>query len=469
MSALRPAQTVRPDEAEQTGVPLVGAGTAASDIVREQDHAHLFYPWSAQRQAGDRLGVLAADGCYFWDYKGLRYLDFASQFVHVNIGHQHPKVVAAIQQQAASLCTVSPALMNDQRARAATLIAERAPGDLDHVFFTNGGAEANENAIRMARLVTGRPKMLAAYRSYHGGTATTLGISGDTRRWPIDTGTAGVARFFPPYLYRSAFGATTPEQECERALGHLEQVIQLEGPGTLAGIILEPVLGTNGVIVPPPGYLSGVRRLCDAYDLLLVADEVMTGFGRTGRWFAVQNWDVTPDLLTFAKGVNSGYVPLGGVLIGSRVFEHFTDRPFPGGSTYSGHPLACAAAVATISAMSEEGIVDNAADIGDRVLGPGLRKLVERHACVGDVRGLGVFWALELVSDRTARTPLHQGAGADGAMAELVERCHSDGLWPFTAANRIHVAPPCVITEQKAREGLQILDEALQLADRYCA
>jgi taurine--2-oxoglutarate transaminase len=445
---------------------------ATSEIVLEQDRAHLFYPWSAQRDADRRIGVLAAEGSYFWDYDGRRYLDFASQFVHVNLGHQHPKLIAAIQRQADILCTVSPAMINDQRAQAATLIAERAPGDLDHVLFTTGGAEANEHAIRMARLVTGRPKILAAYRSYHGATNTTLGVSGDARRWPMDTGMAGVARFFPPYLYRSAFSATNEEEECQRALAHLEQVIQLEGAGTIAGIIIEPVLGTNGVIVPPTGYLLGVRQLCNNYDLLLICDEVMAGFGRTGQWFAVQNWDVTPDLLTFAKGVNSGYVPLGGVLIGDRVVAHFTDRAYPGGSTYSGHPLACAAAVAAITIMTEERVVENAADIGARVLGPQLYELARRHRSVGDVRGLGVFWALELVSDPAARTPLvarqAPGSHRNDPMAELVAHCHASGLWPFTSMNRVHVVPPCVITEDEARAGLQILDEALDLTDRYC-
>lgn len=324
-----------------------------------EDRAHLFYSWSAQRQLSP-MPVARALGSYFWDYDGNRYLDFASQFVHVNIGHQHPKVVAAIQRQAERLCTVSPAFGNDQRARAARLIAERAPGDLDRVLFTNGGTDAVEHAVRMARLVTGRPKVLAAYRSYHGGSHLTLHMTGDPRRWPIDTGAAGVVHFFGPYLYRSAFHARTEPEEAQRALAHLEQVIALEGPGTVAAVILEPVVGTNGVLVPPEGYLAGVRELCDRHGILLIADEVMAGFGRTGRWFAVQNWDVVPDLITFAKGVNSGYVPLGGVLMGPRVFDAFADRPYPGGLTYSGHPLACAAAVAAITAMSEEGIVENA-------------------------------------------------------------------------------------------------------------
>ncbi|MGO4425189.1 aminotransferase class III-fold pyridoxal phosphate-dependent enzyme, partial [Streptomyces sp. MCAF7] len=274
-------------------------------------------------------------------------------------------------------------------------------------FFTNGGAESNEHAVRMARLTTGRPKILTAYRSYHGATATTISLSGDPRRWQSDTGnTAGVARFFGPYLYRSPFHATTEEQERERALDHLDMTIRMEGPSTIAAVLLEPVVGTGGVLVPPAGYLAGVRRICDEHGILLITDEVMTGFGRTGAWFAVEHWDVVPDLLTFAKGVNSGYVPLGGVLISERVASAFDDRPYPGGLTYSGHPLACAAAVAAIRAMRDEGMVEHAAWLGEHVLAPGLRELADRHPVVGEVRGLGAMWALELVRDRGTREML---------------------------------------------------------------
>nr|WP_230416342.1 aspartate aminotransferase family protein [Micromonospora tarapacensis] len=442
-------------------MPETAAGILA------EDRAHLFYSWSAQRQLRP-MPVARALGSYFWDYEGNRYLDFASQFVHVNIGHQHPKVVAAIQRQAGRLCTVSPAFGNDQRARAARLIAERAPGDLDRVLFTNGGTDAVEHAVRMARLVTGRPKVLAAYRSYHGASQLALHLTGDPRRWPVDTGAAGVVHFFGPYLYRTAFQARTEQEEAQRALAHLEQVVALEGPGTIAAVILEPVVGTNGVLVPPDGYLPGVRELCDRHGILLIADEVMAGFGRAGRWFAVQHWDVVPDLITFAKGVNSGYVPLGGVLMGPRIFEAFADRPYPGGLTYSGHPLACAAAVAAITAMTEERIVEHAEHLGAEVLGPGLRELADRHPVVGEVRGLGVFWALELVRDRETREmlpPLGPPGGPPGPMDELAAACRKRGLWPFLHTNRVHVLPPCTATEQEVREGLDILDEALSVVD----
>lgn len=437
---------------------------AAAAALLAEDRDHLFYSWSAQRNRNP-LAVAGARGSYFWDYEGNVYLDFASQFVHVNIGHQHPKVVEAIREQAARLCTVSPAFANDVRARAATLIAERAPAGLDRVFFTNAGTEANEHAVRIARQVTGRHKVLAAYRSYHGATHMSMHLTGEPRRWPSDTAAAGAVHFFGPYLYRSAFHAVDEQQECDYALEHLEQVILMQGPSTVAAVILEPVVGTNGVIVPPPGFLAGVRALCDEYGIVFIADEVMAGFGRTGRWFAVDNWGIAPDLITFAKGVNSGYVPLGGVLISDRIADHFADRPYPGGLTYSGHPLACAAAVGAITAMTEEGIVDNAAAIGRDVLGPGLREIARRHPVVGDVRGLGVFWALELVRDRETREPL-PSAGS-GPLDQVAEACHKSGLWPFFTANRIHVLPPCTVTPAEARRGLEILDEALQIADTH--
>ncbi|AEW95696.1 MULTISPECIES: aspartate aminotransferase family protein [Streptomycetaceae] len=438
--------------------------------VKAADRAHVFHSWSAQELI-DPLAVAGAEGSWFWDYDGNRYLDFASQLVNTNIGHQHPKVVAAIQEQAGRLATLAPGFAVDVRSEAARLIAELTPGDLDKVFFTNGGAEAVENAVRMARLHTGRHKVLSAYRSYHGATAAAINLTGDPRRWPSDTGAAGVVHFWGPCAYRSAFHAADEAQECERALAHLADVIAFEGPQTIAAIVLETVVGTAGVLIPPAGYLAGVRELCDRYGIVFVLDEVMAGFGRTGRWFAADHWGVVPDLLTFAKGVNSGYVPLGGVAISEKIAATFATRAYPGGLTYSGHPLACAAAVATITAMREERIVEHAAEIGERVLGPGLREIAERHPCVGEVRGLGVFWALDLVKDKETREPLvpYNAAGADNApMADFAAACKRRGLWPFVNMNRTHVVPPCTITEAEAKEGLAVLDEALSAADAHC-
>jgi taurine--2-oxoglutarate transaminase len=442
---------------------------AEGEQVRAANRAHVFHSWSAQ-DAVDPLPVAHGLGSCFWDYDGKRYLDFGSQYINLNVGHSHPKVVAAIKEQVERLAMVAPPFATDQRGEAARLLAELAPGDLDKVFFTNGGAEANEHAVRIARLATGKHKILSAYRSYHGATSTAIHLTGDPRRWPNDTGAAGVAHFFPPYLYRSAFWATTEAEESERALTHLDQVIRFEGPSTIAAILVEPVIGTGGILVPPPGYLEGLRQLCDEHGILLIADEVMSGFGRTGAWFAVDHWRVVPDLITFAKGVNSGYVPLGGVLISEKVAREFGSRTYPGGLTYSGHPLACAAAVAALTAMREEGMIEHAAWLGERVLGPGLRELAQRHPSIGEVRGLGVFWAIELVKNRETREMLVPYAATpeqSGPVAEVVAECMRRGLWVISNFNRIHVVPPCNTSEEEAQEALAILDLALATADRY--
>jgi len=437
--------------------------------VRQLDRDHVFHSWSAQG-AIDPLPVAGAHGSRFWDYDGREYLDFSSQLVNANLGHGHPAVIAAIQEQAGRLATVAPSFANDARSEAARLIAELAPGDLNKVFFTNGGAEANENAIRMARLHTGRPKVLSTYRSYHGATAGAIMLTGDPRRWPSEPGQPGFVHFWGPYPYRSAFHSETAEQETERALAHLRDTIMVEGPTTIAAIILETVVGTNGILVPPPGYLEGVRTLCDEHGIVFIADEVMAGFARCGEWFAVDHWGVAPDLITFAKGVNSGYVPLGGVVISERIADTFRERAYPGGLTYSGHPLACASAVASITAMREEGIIEHARHLGTDVIGPALRDLAERHPSVGDVRGLGVFWALELVRDRETREPLVPFNAAGPAAAPMVEfaaACKAEGLWPFTHFNRTHVVPPCTISDAEVLEGIAILDRALEVTDRH--
>ena len=437
--------------------------------VRQLDHDHVFHSWSAQDLISP-LPIASAQGSYFTDYTGRRYLDFSSQLVNVNIGHQHPRLVAAIAEQAERLCTIAPAFANDARSEAARLIAELAPGSLNKVFFTNGGADAIENAVRLARLHTGRLKVLSTYRSYHGATAGAITVTGDPRRWPSDPGMPGVVHFWGPYLYRSSFHSRNAEEERERALQHLRDTIIFEGPQTVAAIILETVVGTNGILVPPDGYLTGVRQLCDEFGIVMIADEVMAGFGRCGEWFAIDHWGVTPDLITFAKGVNSGYVPLGGVIIADEIAATFASRPYPGGLTYSGHPLACASAVASINTFKDEGIIENARMLGEDVIGPGLDDLARRHPSVGEVRGLGVFWALELVRDRASREPLvpFNAAGADaGPMNEFAAACKERGLWPFTHFNRTHVVPPCTATPDEVREGLAILDEALSVADRY--
>jgi taurine--2-oxoglutarate transaminase len=445
--------------------PTTTTDPAAGARAYELDRAHVFHSWSAQATLAP-MTFAGASGSWVWDYEGRRYLDFSSQLVNTNIGHQHPKVVAAIQAQAATLATIAPQHANATRCEAARLIAELAGEGMNKVFFTNGGADANENAVRMARLHTGRRKVLSFYRSYHGNTGAAIVATGDPRRWPNEYADDHV-HFFGPYLYRSHFWATTPEQESERALQHLADVIRFEGPGTIAAILVETVVGTAGVLVPPPGYLEGVRALCDEHGIVLILDEVMAGFGRTGAWFAFEHFNVRPDLITWAKGSNSGYVPVGGVVISDEIAATFDDRVFPGGLTYSGHPLAAASIVASITAMREERIVENAARIGADVLGPGLSALAEKHPVVGEVRGLGVFWALDLVSNRETRAMLAPYGGSSEAMTVLVSACKERGLLPFTNFNRLHVVPPCTISDAEVGEGLTILDEALGEIDRF--
>ena len=440
-----------------------------ADAAYTDDRAHVFHSWSAQ-QLIDPVVIAGAEGSWFWDGDGNRFLDFSSQLVNVNIGHQHPKLVAAIQEAAGRLCTVAPGFANADRSEAARLITELAPGELNHVFFTNGGAEATENAIRMARLHTGRHKILAAHRSYHGSTHGSISLTGDPRRWASEPGIPGVVRYFGPYLYRSSFHATTEAEERDRALAHLDELIMFEGAANIAAIILETVVGTNGILVPPDGYLAGVRELCDRHGIVMICDEVMAGFGRCGEWFAVDRWGVTPDLICFAKGVNSGYVPLGGVVISEAIHETFATRAYPGGLTYSGHALACASAVASINIFKEEGILEHAWMLGTDVIGPALAKIAESHPSVGEVRGLGVFWAIELVRARATREPLvpYNASGADAApMVEVASACKSAGLWPFTHFNRLHVVPPCTTSIDDVEAGLAIIDEALEVADRY--
>jgi taurine--2-oxoglutarate transaminase len=318
-------------------------------------------------------------------------------------------------------------------------------------------------------LHTGRVKVLSAYRSYHGGTNVAINVTGDPRRFASDYGSAGTAKFFGPFLYRSEFDATTEEEESARALRHLRRTVEGEGPSTVAAIVLETVPGTAGIMPPPPGYLAGVREICDEHGIVMVLDEVMAGFGRTGEWLALDHWGVTPDLVTFAKGVTSGYVPLGGVIVSGKVYDTFAQRPYPGGLTYSGHPLACATAVETINVMRDEKVLEHAAMLGSDVLGPGLRELAEKHACVGDVRGLGAFWAVELVRDKATKEPLAPYGGSSPAMDEVLAACKKGGMLPFSNFNRIHMTPPCNMSAEDAREGLAVLDAALAVGDAHAA
>lgn len=426
----------------------------SNEYVHALDRQFVFHSWSIQ-SALNPLVIAGGQGCTLWDYDGKQYLDFSSQLVNTNIGHQHPKVIAAIQEQAGTLVTVAPATANLMRGEAAKRILSHAPSNFSKVFFTNAGADANENAMRMARQFTGRDKVLSAYRSYHGSTGSAIAATGDLRRVPNEFA-RGHVHFFNPYLYRTEFYAGNEEEECERALQHLRRVIECEGANSIAAILLESVPGTAGILVPPKGYLKGVRALADEFGIVLILDEVMAGFGRTGAWLALDNFDVVPDLICFAKGVNSGYVPAGGVLISQPIAEFYENRFFPGGLTYSGHPLAMAAIVATLDVMAEEGIVDNARMIGQEYLGPGLKALAAKHALIGEARGIGLFWALEMVSDRAKKTPL-----AAPVMGQMKAAFQARGLLTFVVENRIHVVPPCIVNPEQVAQALAIFDEVI--------
>ena len=427
----------------------------------------VLYSWSVQN-AIDPIPVAGAEGRYFWDYEGKRYLDFASQLVNVNIGHQHPRLIAAIKEQADRLATIGPPMANESRSRLGRMLAEIAPGDLSMSFFTNSGAEANENAIKRARLYTSRHKIIARYRSYHGATHGGITLTGDPRRWPNEPGMPGVVRMLDPYTYRCPAGHPDPCPVCTGA-PHLEEILQYEGPHTVAAVFLETVTGTNGVVPPPDGYLQSIREVCDRHGILLVLDEVMAGFGRTGRWFACENWDVVPDIVTVAKGINSGYVPLGAMIFRKPIADWVRDTFFPGGLTYAGHPLACASAVASIEAFREEGVVENAAEVGS-YLGERLRALAETHPAIGEVRGLGCFWGVELVKNRDTRemlVPYNASGEAAAPVTRLSKAALERGLYLMTHWNVIMVVPPLTITREEVDEGIASLDEALAIADEF--
>jgi taurine---2-oxoglutarate transaminase len=420
---------------------------------------HTIFEWSAQAKV-DPIPVARAQGVYFWTPEGKRYLDFNSQLMCVNVGHGDPRVIKAIQDQAATLAYANPFMATEPRARLGAKLAELCPGDIDVFFFTNGGSEANENAIKIARAYTGRHKILARYRSYHGATAGAMTLTGDPRRWASEPGMPGVVHVLDPY-----HGIERGWDSAEQSLAMLEEVIQLEGPQTIAAFFLETVTGTNGILVPPPGYMQGVRALCDKHGILMVADEVMAGFGRTGEWFAVNHWGVVPDLLVMAKGLTSAYVPLGAVGMRRKIAGHFQERPFPGGLTYNSHPLACAAALATLAAYEADDMIGNAKRMGV-VMKELLAGLEAKHPCVGAVRSLGLFGIVELVRDRQTRQPLAPFGGTSDEMAALGRTFRQEGLYTFVRWNAFYTNPPLCITEAELRDGFAIIDRALEQTDR---
>jgi len=420
---------------------------------------HTLFEWSAQSKV-DPLPVAKAKGVYFWTPEGKRFLDFNSQLMSVNIGHGDPRVIEAIHQQASTLAYANPYMATEPRARLGAKLAEITPGDIDTFFFTNGGAESNENAIKIARLFTGRHKILTRYRSYHGATAGSMSLTGDPRRWANEPGIPGVIRVFDPY-----HGIERGWDTVEQALTNVEEVIQLEGGQNIAAFILEPVTGTNGVLVPPDGYLQGVREICTRHGILMIADEVMSGFGRTGEWFAVDHWKVVPDLLTMAKGLTSSYLPLGAVGVRHHIATYFQDKVFYGGLTYNSHPMGCAAALATIRVYEEDGLIENAKKMG-QVLKQLLSELASRHPSVGAVRSIGLFGLVELVRNRKTREPMAPFNGSSEEMKALGRFFLEQGLYTFVRWNSFFTNPPLCISEKELREGFAIIDRGLQAADK---
>ena len=409
--------------------------------------------------------IVGGKGCWFWNKEGKKYLDFSSQLVNTNIGHQHPKVIAAIKEQAEKLCYISPSYASEPRARLAELIAEHTPGDLNKTLFTLGGAESNDNAIKIAREYTGRFKVMSRYRSYHGATYGAITLTGDPRRPPVEPGIPGVVRVFEPYCYRCSFGKSYPGCGLECA-EHIREIMLYEDPNTVAALFVEPITGTNGIFVPPPEYLPRIREICDEFGVLLVADEVMTGWGRTGKWFGVDNWNVVPDIITMAKGITQGYVPLGAVVVNEKISRYFDEKMLWCGLTYSGHPLACATGVATVQVYEEENLIDNAAKMGER-LKQGLQHIKEKHPSVGDVRSIGLFSAIELVRDRETKEPLAPWNGPDpGIMGQINKALKEKGVYIYPRWNYLFIAPPIAINEEELAFGLNAVDEALELADK---
>ena len=436
-----------------------------SQEIVKLNREYTFFSWSVQGQVRP-IPVERAEGVYFWDTNGKRYLDFSSQLMNTNIGHQHPKVVKAIQEQAAKLCFVHPGNATDVRGLLGKKLAEVTPGNLKKTFFTLGGAEANENAIKIARFYTGRHKILARYRSYHGATHGAIALTGDYRRLAVEPAMPGAVHFLDPFCYRCPFGQK-PESCKRECISHVEEVIKYEGPDKIAAIIMEGVTGSNGLIVPPDDYWRRIREICNKYGILLISDEVMSGWGRTGKWFAVDHWNVTPDIITTAKGITSGYVPLGAVIVSEPIAKFFDDKYLYAGLTYNGHALACAAALATIEVYVEDHLIENAAEVG-KYLGEALEDIKTKHASVGDVRYIGLFSTIELVANQGTKEIF-----AQSVMAEVGKVLRQNGLFTFIMANNmgsmVFVVPPLCITKEQLNEGLAIVEKALEVADKVVA
>jgi taurine--2-oxoglutarate transaminase len=433
----------------------------SSKEVIQENRDYTLFSWSVQSTANP-IHITRAKGVWFWDGDGNRWLDFSSQLININVGHQHPKVLEAIKKQVDELCFAGPSFATEPRGRLGRKLAEVT--GLAKTFFCLGGAEANENAMKIARLYTGRDKIITRYRSYHGATMGAMTASGDPRRWPVEPGVPGIVRVFDPYCYRCPFGKS-PDNCRRECVSHIEEVIQLEGPHTIAAIMVEGITGSNGLLVPPDDYYPRLRALCDKYGILLITDEVMSGFGRTGKWLSTQHYGIKPDIVTCAKGLTSGYMPLGAVIVSKPIADYFEDHMLWGGLTYSGHPVSCAAALANLAVYEEERLFENAEEQG-KYLGERLEAMRKRYACVGDVRYIGLFSVIELVKDKASKEPLAPFNSTSPEMQKLATYLKSKHIYAFSRFNMLWVCPPLVINREELRYGLDVIEEGLALVDQ---
>lgn len=430
--------------------------------------AYNLHSWSPQGGL-DPMVITKAEGIFFWNAEGKRFFDMSSQLVNMNIGYGNRKVIDAIKDQAEKLPFIGPGFAVDVRSEAARKVLEVAPDNMGKVFFTNAGAEANENAIKIARMFTGKYKIFSGYRSYHGATYGAANLTGEKRRFPSEPGIPGFVKYFNPYPYRGPIEFKSEEEATKYYLDLLREQIEFEGPEYIAAIFQESVVGSNGILIPPKGWMQGVRDLCNEYGIMMVCDEVMSGWGRTGEWFAVDNWNIKPDIITFAKGCTCGYVPLGGVIVSKQIAEHFDKNTLWCGLTYSAHPMGCAAACATIDVYREENLLENTKKMG-KILGEILENLKSKHACVGDVRYIGLFSAIELVKDKNTREALvPYGKDPDNVMKKILNILVSEGFWTYRHDNMLIVAPPLIITEEQLREAMEIMDKVLDYVDNIIA
>lgn len=440
------------------------AVNAHGQNIKEDSLKYNLHSWSVQGELDPKV-IAKAEGIYFWDAEGKRYFDMSSQLVNVNIGHGNQKVIDAIKKQAEKLPFIGPAFAVDVKSEAAKKIIEVAPDNMGKVFFTNGGAEGNENAIKIARMVTGKYKIFSAYRSYHGATYGAANLTGENRRFPSEPGIPGFVKFIGPYTYRAPVEFKDEEEATKYYLTLLREQIEFEGPDKIAAIFQESVVGSNGILIPPKGWMQGVRDLCDEYGILMVCDEVMAGWGRTGKWFAIDNWNVKPDMIAFAKGVTCGYVPLGGTIVSKEIAKYFDENKLWCGLTYSGHPMGCAAACAAIDVYKEEKLIENSQKMG-KILGEILEGLKEKHPCVGDVRYIGLFSAIELVKDKETKEPLvPYGRDPEGTMKKILLILKSEGFWNYSHDNVLIIAPPLIIDEIQLKEAMDIMDKVLEFVD----